>query len=184
MPNHVAKIAVSAATYSIDRPYDYLIPEEFSAAVCVGTRVEVPFGKANRSSEGVVLSLESDSELASLKSIRRVLDRENVLSEQQIKLALFMRERFFCTVYDAVRAMLPAGLWFDQQGKRKANDKTIEIATLALSGDEAEALVEAKRMRSPQQSALLELLCCFETLPTRKPARSRSPSARFTAARK
>ena len=167
MPNHVAKIAVSAATYSIDRPYDYLIPEEFSAAVCVGTRVEVPFGKANRSSEGVVLSLESDSELASLKSIRRVLDRENVLSEQQIKLALFMRERFFCTVYDAVRAMLPAGLWFDQQGKRKANDKTIEIATLALSGDEAEALVEAKRMRSPQQSALLELLCCFETLPTR-----------------
>lgn len=48
MPNHVAKVAVSAATYSIDRPYDYLIPEEFSAAVCVGTRVEVPFGKANR----------------------------------------------------------------------------------------------------------------------------------------
>ena len=90
---------------------------------------------------------------------------ENVLDEAQVRLALFMRERFFCTVYDAVRAMLPAGLWFDEQGRRKASDKTVEIATLALSGDEAEALVEAKRLRSPQQSALLDLLCCFGSLP-------------------
>ena len=167
MPFRIAKVAVSAATYSIDRPYDYLIPDELLPSVSIGTRVEVPFGKANRSTEGVVLSLEESSSYASLKSIRRVLDRENVLSEQQIKLALFMRERFFCTVYDAVRAMLPAGLWFDQQGKRKANDKTVEIASLAIGSDEAEAIVEAKRLRSPQQSALLELLCCFESLPTR-----------------
>lgn len=167
MPFRIAKVAVSAATYSIDRPYDYLIPDELLPSVSIGTRVEVPFGKANRSTEGVVLSLEESSSHASLKSIRRVLDRENVLSEQQIKLALFMRERFFCTVYDAVRAMLPAGLWFDQQGKRKANDKTVEIASLAIGSDEAEAIVEAKRLRSPQQSALLELLCCFESLPTR-----------------
>ena len=47
MPNRVAKVAVSAATYSIDRPYDYLIPEEFSDAICVGTRVELPFGKSD-----------------------------------------------------------------------------------------------------------------------------------------
>jgi len=167
MPTCVAKVAVSAATYSIDRPYDYLIPEEFSSLVSIGTRVEVPFGRANRSSEGVVLSVETASSLPALKSIRRVLDSENVLGEMQIRLALFMRERFFCTVFDAVRVMLPAGLWFDQQGKRKANDKTVEIASLALSSDEAEALAEAKRLKSPQQSALLELLCCFESLPTR-----------------
>ena len=167
MPIRVAKIAVSAATYSIDRPYDYLVPEELSGAVSVGSRVSVPFGRGNRGCEGIVLALEDSSELASLKNIRAVLDEENVLSEQQIKLALFMRERFFCTVYDAARAMLPAGLWFDAQGKRKANDKTIEIASLAIPGDEAEALIEQKRLRSPQQSALLELLCCFGTLPTR-----------------
>ena len=65
------------------------------------------------------------SGLASLKAILAVLDNENVLSEAQVKHALFMRERFFCTVYDAVRAMLPAGLWFDDQGRQKVNDKTI-----------------------------------------------------------
>ena len=161
----IAKIAVSAATYSIDRPYDYLVPEELVGAVDVGTRVSVPFGRGNRSCEGVVLALSDASEHPSLKSLLSVLDRENVLDEMQVKLALFMRERFFCTVYDAVRAMLPAGLWFDEQGRQKASDKTVEIASLALTSDEAEALVEAKRLRSPQQSALLELLCCFGALP-------------------
>ncbi len=163
----VAKIAVSAATYSIDRPYDYLVPEELVGSVSVGSRVTVPFGRGNRSCEGVVLALADATDLPSLKCIRSVLDRENVLNEAQVKLALFMRERFFCTVYDAVRAMLPAGLWFDEQGRQKANDKTVEIASLAISGDEAEALVDAKRLRSPQQSALLELLCCFGALPVR-----------------
>ncbi len=167
VPICVAKIAVSAATYSIDRPYDYLVPEDLVGSVSVGTRVSVPFGRGNRSCEGVVLALSDASDMPQLKSILGVLDRENVLGEAQVKLALFMRERFFCTVYDAIRAMLPAGLWFDEQGRQKASDKTIEIASLALSGDEAEALVEAKRFRSPQQSALLELLCCFGSLPVR-----------------
>ena len=167
MPICVAKIAVSAATYSIDRPYDYLVPEELVPLVSIGTRVSVPFGRGNRSCEGVVLALVDTSGLASLKAILAVLDKEKVLSEAQVKLALFMRERFFCTVYDAVRAMLPAGLWFDEQGRQKVGDKTVEIASLALSSDEAEAMAEAKRLRSPQQAALLELLCCFGALPVR-----------------
>ena len=161
----VAKIAVSAATYSIDRPYDYLVPEELVDSVSIGTRVSVPFGRGNRSCEGIVLALSDASDISALKCIRSVLDKEKVLDVPQVRLALFMRERFFCTVYDAVRAMLPAGLWFDEQGRQKANDKTVEIASLAISSDEAEALVEAKRMRSPMQSALLELLCCFGELP-------------------
>ena len=165
MPICVAKIAVSAATYSIDRPYDYLVPDELVGSVSVGTRVSVPFGRNNLSCEGVVLALSDSSEYASPKAILRVLDSENVLGETQVKLALFMRERFFCTVFDAIRAMLPAGLWFDEQGRRKASDKTIEVASLAISSEEAEALADAKRLRSPQQSALLELLCCFGALP-------------------
>lgn len=165
MPICVAKIAVSAATYSIDKPYDYLVPEELVGSVSVGSRVIVPFGRGNRTCEGVVLSLSDETDLPSLKEILRVLDHENVLDEAQVKLALFMRDRFFCTVYDAVRAMLPAGLWFDEQGRRKANDKTVEIATLVLPEDEAEALAEEKRRRSRQQAALLDLLCCFGSLP-------------------
>lgn len=160
----VAKIAVSAATYWLDKPYDYLIPSDFREKAVPGTRVYVPFSRGNRKAEGIILAVSEHSEYPKLKSIITVLDDEPVLSAEQIKLALFMRERFFCTVYDAVRAMLPAGIWFNDKGKRKVSDKTIEMAKLAIPFEEAEKMAEAKRMRSPMQSALLEQLCAFECL--------------------
>lgn len=53
----VAKVALSAATFAIDKPYDYLVPEELTAALCPGMRVIVPFGAGNRRTQGIVLAL-------------------------------------------------------------------------------------------------------------------------------
>ena len=162
----VAKIAVSAATYWIDRPYDYLVPGELAERVKPGMRVYVPFSAGNRRSEGVVLALSDHSDYERLKPITALLDESPVLDEEQIKLALFMRERFFCTVYDAVKAILPAGLWFRDDGERRAKDKTVEMARLSLPPEDAAAIAEQKRRRSPQQANLLDLLCSFAALPT------------------
>ncbi|MBO5570401.1 MAG: primosomal protein N', partial [Clostridia bacterium] len=163
----VAKIAVSAATYWLDRPYDYKIPRELEDKALPGVRVYVPFSNGNRRTEGVILALAEESSYDRLKSIQAVLDEEPILTPEQIKLALFMRERFFCTVYDAVRAMLPAGLWFDEEGRRKARDKTQEMARLVIGPEEAAAAAQAKRMKAPSQSAILEQLCVFEAIPSR-----------------
>ena len=103
-----------------------------------------------------------------LKSVKAVLDDEPVLSAQQLKLALFMRERFFCTVYDAVKAILPAGLWFDSEGNRRVKDKTVEYATLVIPGEDAAVLAEQKRMKAPQQANLLRELAVFGRLPVRE----------------
>ena len=164
----VARIAVSAATYWLDKPYDYLIPQELADQAVPGVRVHVPFSHGNRRCEGVILAVTDHSEYEKLKSISAVLDEQPLLTAEQIKLALFMRERFFCTVYDAVRAMLPAGLWFDEEGRRRAKDKTIEMARLSVEPEEASVLAEAKRMKSPNQSRILEQLCAFECIPTRE----------------
>ena len=166
MPERVAKIAVSAATYWIDKPYDYRIPMELADRVKPGVRVYVPFARGNRRCEGIVLALSDSSGYDKLKAILSVLDEEPVLGEEQFRLALFMRDRFFCTVYDAVKAMLPAGLWFDSEGKRRVNDKTVEMARLAVAPEDASVIAENKRRRSPQQANLLDLLCSFETLPS------------------
>ena len=53
----IVKIAVSAAPYSIDKPYDYLVPEHLLDAAVPGIRVTVPFGRGNRTSEGIILAL-------------------------------------------------------------------------------------------------------------------------------
>ena len=52
----IVKVAVSAAPYSIDKPYDYLVPRSLLEAAVPGVRVTVPFGRGNRTSEGIVLA--------------------------------------------------------------------------------------------------------------------------------
>ena len=108
----IAKIAVSAANFAIDKPYSYYVPEEMVLAP--GQRVQVPFGRGNRRTEGIVLAVASE-EQSGLKAVECCLDEAPILTEQQLRLAAFLRERYFCTFYDAVRAMLPAGLWFQSQ---------------------------------------------------------------------
>ncbi len=105
----IAKIAVSAANFAIDKPYSYRIPE--GMALSVGMRVMLPFGRGNRRTEGVVLSVE-DGDGADLKAVEASLDENPVLTPYMLRMAAFLRERYFCTFYDAVRAILPAGLWF------------------------------------------------------------------------
>ena len=109
MPN-VAMVAVAAANYGFDRPYSYVIPSEMQS-VQPGCRVIVPFGRGNRPSEGIVLACKHSAE-NDLKQILKVTDAEPILSMEQLRLAVWMHNRFFCTVYDAVKAILPVGVWY------------------------------------------------------------------------
>lgn len=156
----IAKIAVSGIPFRLDRPFDYAIPMDMKEKVQPGVRVEVPFTRANRRTEGIVLALAPIGAYEKLKPISEVLDETPILTQAQIKLALWMHERFFCTVYEAVKAMLPAGLWF-KNGKRRVSDKYVTMAALAVPAEEAAEAAEQKRRRAPQQSELLRTLCAI-----------------------
>ena len=108
----IAELAVAAAIYAIDKPYSYRIPD--GMLLHPGMRVRLPFGNGNRRTEGVVLRIREGEE-AGLKCIDAPLDDSPLLSERMLHLAAFLRERYFCTFYDAIRAILPAGLWYSQE---------------------------------------------------------------------
>ena len=162
----IAKIAVSAANFAIDKPYSYRIPENM--AVMPGQRVQLPFGRANKRTEGVVLAVESGDE-SKLKPIDFCLDEEPILTDRQLRLAAFLRERYFCTFYDAIRCMLPAGLWFrtkntfslteDRSWKEKSfrKDGAAEILQLLenLGGTGEE---NSLRKLIPEEEALHDVL--------------------------
>ena len=93
----IGKIAVSAANFAIDKPYSYRIPE--GMRVLPGMRVQLPFGRANKRTEGIVLTVEN-GDPAGLKAVELCLDEEPILTDRQLRLAAFMRERYFCTFYD------------------------------------------------------------------------------------
>ena len=124
----IGKIAVSAANFAIDKPYSYRIPEGMQLQP--GMRVQLPFGRANKRTEGIVLAVE-DGDMAGLKAIEQCLDEAPILTDRQLRLAAFVRERYFCTFYDAIRCLLPAGLWFQSKqtfsltGDRSWKEKTI-----------------------------------------------------------
>ena len=143
----IAKIAVSAATFAIDKPYSYRVPEGMEVAV--GMRVLVPFGAGNRRTEGVVLSVEADSH-ETLKSVDRCLDEQPVLDRYMLQMAAFLRERYFCTFYDAIRAVLPAGLWYRTKDTYRLTD---------------ERSWKEKKLKNEDAAAILQLLenCGGET---------------------
>ena len=131
----IGKIAVSAATFAINKPYSYHVPEDLELKP--GMRVTVPFGRGNRRSEGVVLALE-EGEDRSLKAVEQALDEEPVLSAYGLRLAAFLRERYFCTFYDAIRAMLPGGLWFRESARISlTEDESWHDAVIKKEGAEA-----------------------------------------------
>ena len=136
----IAKIAVSAATFAIDKPYSYAVPEGMT--LLPGQRVTVPFGRGNRRCEGVVLSVEEGS-TDGLKTVEKCLDEEPVVSQNLLRLAAFIRERYFCTFYEAIRAMLPAGLWFQTR------------ETFSLTEDVS---WKEKNIKNPDAVAILRLM--------------------------
>ncbi len=233
MKQRAAKIAVSAASYAIDRPYLYLLHGEMAEAAQPGMRAVVPFGNGNRPVEGVILAVGEVPEQTdfALKAVLNLLDDRPVLDEKAIALALWMRERLFCTVYEAIRVMLPVGLYYslkqecvlaegvewetaleraDTEGERRllevlranrgkismedlrtafgekspalplrrlrqsgivtlqadgnrhTKEKTEQVASLAVSAEEAFAQVEKTRRRWPARYHVVELLSGLE----------------------
>ena len=162
----IAKIAVSAANFAIDKPYSYQIPE--GMVLRPGQRVQLPFGRANKRTEGIVLAVEAGDD-PKLKPIDCCLDEQPLLTDRQLRLAAFLRERYFCTFYDAIRVMLPAGLWFRTKNTfsltddRSWQEKTVrkehakDILTLLDNlGGQAEA--SALRNLVPEEDTLQDVL--------------------------
>ena len=142
MTEKICAVAVDAATYAIDKLYSYRVPDELREQVQIGARVLVPFGIGNKRAEAVVLAFRENSGGRRLKPVVEVLDDAPVLTRGQLKLAAWMRERLYCTYFDCVHAMLPAGLWFRRN----------ETYTLAPDAD-----LPALQKREGEASAVLAL---------------------------
>ena len=158
----IAKIAVAAANFAIDKPYSYYVPENLT--VRPGQRVMLPFGRANKRTEGIVLTVENGS-ADKLKAIERCLDETPVLTDSQLRLAAFLRERYFCTFFDAIRVMLPAGLWFRTKlTVTLTEDRSWKVKTLRK--EDARAVLEMLENMGgqAQEDALRNLIADEEAL--------------------
>ena len=111
MTCQIARVAVENTIYHFDRAFSYLIPERLRE-LRPGCRVAVPFGRGNARRQGMVMALDTAESADSMKEIIDQLDSEPVFSDEMLRLTSFMKEHYFCTYYDAIKAMLPAGIHY------------------------------------------------------------------------
>lgn len=107
----LAQIAVENTVYHFDKLFTYRVPEHLQGRVLPGMRVTVPFGSGNRERAGMVFALGGQED-GRLKEILSLPDREPILDQKFLDLALWIKERYYCTLYEAVKLMIPAGLQF------------------------------------------------------------------------
>ncbi len=125
------KVAVRGVSYHFDIEYSYLLPKKFENDVFIGTRIEVPFGRGNRKTPALVLYIGSEFELedtTKLKTVAAVIDKMPLLDNEAIKIIKWLKDTTFCTYYDAVKSVLPAGI----------DLKTVVSYTAVISENEAD----------------------------------------------
>ena len=108
MPKTVG-VAVSNATFHFDKLYTYAVMPDQQDTVKLGSMVLVPFGRGSRARMGVVLACDAEPESAKLKYLFDVAPASACLTPELLCLVHFLKERTFCTYYEAVKAVIPYG---------------------------------------------------------------------------
>ena len=153
----IAEVIINSNVKNLNKTFDYLVPMEMEDKISIGSRVLVQFGNKKALEEGFVVSFKDKSEFeAKLKEISKVEDKL-YLSKENIELAKWMANRYFCNVSDCIKLMLPPGKTTKQQDKR-INDKTQNFVYLAKEIDEINEDIESKKIKSDKQIRALKFL--------------------------
>ena len=156
----IAKVIVDVPLMQTDKPYSYAVPKEFSTMLEIGMRVHVPFGKANRLIQGIVVALEEET-TTELKEIVEVLDFTPVLNEEQLWLAEELRKSVFSYKISILKAMLPRFLNSSYDKILHAQPSLTEEDRLLIFGNvdqqhfsSLDKELQAKVMRLTRQGAI------------------------------
>lgn len=125
MNRTVATVAVEKTFFNLDSDYDYYVPDALVKSVKVGSVVKVPFGNGNRVRDGIVVKVYTAIN-SQLKEIVSVASDRPVLTDELVSLALWLKERCFCTTYDCLKQMLPRGFGKIKDSSSKMVDLLIQ----------------------------------------------------------
>ncbi|HZP15429.1 MAG TPA: primosome assembly protein PriA, partial [Nocardioides sp.] len=102
----VAAVWVDTGVFHLDRPFDYLVTEEFDAQAQPGVRVKVKF--AAREVDGLIVArTDATDHEGDLTPIRRVVSAERVLTEDVALLIEAVAEEYVGTRWDVARLAIP-----------------------------------------------------------------------------
>ena len=155
----IALVAVENCNYGFDKLFSYSIPLQFRDILTVGMRVLVPFGRGSSLRQGFVFDIVDDieSEAVKLKDISSVLDAEALLGSELVLLADWIRDRCFCTYFNAAKALLPGGMCLKTEKVYTCSDDILPGVYDSLDTDEKCIIDFLRRKKSAvRESAVLK----------------------------
>ena len=127
----VAKVAISRAAYSYDCEYSYMVPNELREFIAPGVRVLVPFGKGNRKSIGFVTRLYEEVDFNDkLKPLISIIDEQSLVTDEMMKIIMWLKENTFCTYFDAFKSVVPTGFSYNFSQRYALANKSIDMEEL------------------------------------------------------
>ena len=159
----IAKVLINTSVKSLNKVYDYIVPEALEADACIGKRVSVSFGRGKNEEEGIIVKLveETKEEIFSrgykLKEIIEILDEVSYVDEERLKLAKYISYVYFCNVYDALKLMFPPGT-ASKNSSKNLNTKQDTRVLLIKSPDEVMQDIENGVIKSAKHIQLLTFL--------------------------
>ena len=130
MCRFVAEIVIDGAAGSFDKYYTYAIPDSLLSEAKAGCRVTVPFGKGNIKKQGMILSVFKEEITPKTKEVLSVTDSDPILNGEMLKMCKWLKSQVFCTHFDAIHAMLPAGLNYRLTDYYSTNQEFCSVALL------------------------------------------------------
>lgn len=159
----IAKILINTSVKSLNKVYDYIVPELLEQEAEIGKRVLVSFGRGKNTEEGIIVKLveetkeEVDKRGYKLKEISEILDEVSYVDEERLKLAKYISYVYFCNVYDALKLMFPPGT-ASKNSSKNLNTKQDTRVMLAKSPDEIMMDIENNIIKSAKHIQLLTFL--------------------------
>ena len=148
----IVEIIINTNVKTLNKTFDYNVPDDLEPKL--GDRVYVHFGNQKKLDEGIIIGFKDKSEYK-LKDIVKI-QKDNI-SENRIKLAQWMSNRYFCNLSECLKLMLPPGTGNKEETKR-TKEKTLNVYSLSKTIVEIETDIENKLIRGNKQIDVLRLL--------------------------
>ena len=150
----IAEVIINTTAKQLNKTFDYTIPQELKDELKIGSRLLVPFGNKKTLEEGFVINIKEKSEYKT-KNVVKIQD--NPLTEENVKLAKLMSQKYFCNISDCIKLMLPPGT-INKNIDDRVKEKTGNFVYLAKDIEEIKLDIQTEKIKSEKQIKLLKFL--------------------------
>lgn len=128
-----ALVLVEIGVKNVDKYFTYHIPDNLEDKINIGIRVKVPFNTREISGFVIKITNEIEDNNYEVKDILEVIDNEEVLNLELLKLGEYISSKTLCSMITAYQTMLPKALKANHKVAMKPKNEVVAVLNKDVS---------------------------------------------------